>query len=569
MVRYLALASDYDGTLASHGKVGEAVLAALERLRASGRRLVLVTGRELDDLLSTFDQVELFDRVVAENGALLYTPSLREERALGDEPPTSLVEELRRREVDPLSVGRVIVATWEPHETTVLEAIHELGLEHQVIFNKGAVMVLPPGINKATGLMAALDDLGLSPHNVVGVGDAENDHAFLSRCEASVAVANALPMVQERADLVTEARAGEGVAELAEALLADDLTCLESGLSRHHISLGTRHGGAEATVAPYGENVLVAGPSSSGKSTLVRGLLERLADAAYQFCLIDPEGDYESFELGVALGDSQRAPSVDEVVNLLADPSDSVVVNLLGLALEDRPGFSEALLPRLSELRARTGRPHWIVIDEAHHLLPQGRAPDAMAIPGEPGGLLFVTVHPASMGRTALSCLGTAIAIGSSPEATLNGLAEALGRPRPEDVPVDLASGEAVAWRNGETPFRFTMAPTRGETRRHRRKYAEGNLGPDRTFVFRGPEEKLRLRARNLFQFVDLAEGVGDETWMHHLLRRDYSTWFARCVKDEALAQVAARVEQHEGLSPDESRSAIRQAIEERYTVPP
>lgn len=113
------MASDYDGTLASLGKVGEAVLAALERLRASGRRLVLVTGRELDDLLSTFDQVELFDRVVAENGALLYTPSLREERALGDEPPTSLVEELRRREVDPLSVGRVIVATWEPHETTV------------------------------------------------------------------------------------------------------------------------------------------------------------------------------------------------------------------------------------------------------------------------------------------------------------------------------------------------------------------------------------------------------------------------------------------------------------------
>ena len=50
-----------------------------------------------------------------------------------------------------------------------------------MIFNKGAVMILPSGVNKATGLAAALEELGLSPHNVVGVGDAENDHAFLER----------------------------------------------------------------------------------------------------------------------------------------------------------------------------------------------------------------------------------------------------------------------------------------------------------------------------------------------------------------------------------------------------
>ena len=217
-MRYYALACDYDGTLASQGRVDEKTLAALERLRNSGRRLILVSGRELDDLLRVFPDVELFDRIVAENGALLYRPATREEKPLGRRPPKKFISALRKQGVSPLSAGRVIVATWEPNETTVFKAIRDLGLELQVIFNKGAVMVLPSGVNKATGLNAALGELGLSPHNVVGVGDAENDHAFLSLCECSVAVANALPIVKEHVDLVTEADHGAGVSRRAAAL---------------------------------------------------------------------------------------------------------------------------------------------------------------------------------------------------------------------------------------------------------------------------------------------------------------------------------------------------------------
>src|SRR3989440_7604012 len=199
-MRYLALACDYDGTIAGDGVVNETTVAALERLRSSGRKLILVTGRELDDLQRVFSRFDLFDRVVAENGALLYCPETRAEKTLGDRPPDDFVRELKQRGVGPISVGRVIVATWHPHENTVLEVIRDLGLELQVIFNKGAVMVLPSGVNKATGLSAALAELGLSPHNVVGIGDAENDHAFMRLCECAVAVSNALPMVKERAD---------------------------------------------------------------------------------------------------------------------------------------------------------------------------------------------------------------------------------------------------------------------------------------------------------------------------------------------------------------------------------
>ena len=222
-MRYLALACDYDGTLAHDGRVSEASLAGLERLLASGRRLVMVTGRELDDLAKTFPHLYYFERVIAENGALLYEPASGREKLLAERPPQAFIDRLRAHGVAPLAVGRVIVATWSPYEAIVLDTIRELGLELQVIFNKGAVMVLPTGVNKATGLNAALEEMGLVANQVVGVGDAENDHAFLSVCGCSAAVANALPAIKERAKLVLQGDHGKGVTELIDAMIKDDL----------------------------------------------------------------------------------------------------------------------------------------------------------------------------------------------------------------------------------------------------------------------------------------------------------------------------------------------------------
>jgi HAD superfamily hydrolase (TIGR01484 family) len=222
-MRYLALATDYDGTLALHGRVDEPTLAALDRLLASGRRLILVTGRELDELKDVFPQMHLFEWVVAENGGLLYRPSDGTIKLLTESPQEKFVHLLRERGVAPMNVGRTVVATWEPHETTVLNTIRDLGLELEVIFNKGAVMILPTGVNKASGLRAALQEMGLTEAQVVAVGDAENDHAFLRCCGCSAAVANALPALKERAVLVTKADHGAGVAELIDHLLDNDL----------------------------------------------------------------------------------------------------------------------------------------------------------------------------------------------------------------------------------------------------------------------------------------------------------------------------------------------------------
>jgi hydroxymethylpyrimidine pyrophosphatase-like HAD family hydrolase len=226
-MQYQVLAADYDGTLATDGVVDVKTIEALHRLRNSGRRLILVSGRIVEQLVQTFPQIKLCDLVVADNGALLFDPNTGQKISLAEPPSREFIDELTRRGVPPVEVGDVIVATWEPHETTVLQTIHDLGLELQIIFNKGAVMILPTGVNKATGLRAALAKLGISNHNTVGVGDAENDEAFLKMCGVSVAVDNALDVVKKQVHIVTGGARGAGVSELIDQLIENDLSHLQ------------------------------------------------------------------------------------------------------------------------------------------------------------------------------------------------------------------------------------------------------------------------------------------------------------------------------------------------------
>ncbi len=569
-MRYFALACDYDGTLARDGRVDAPTLAALEKLLATGRKLILVTGRELDELLEIFPEIHLFERVVAENGALLYRPATREEKLLSEPPSEEFVRTLKQRGVGPLSVGRVIVATWHPHETVVLQTIRDLGLELQVIFNKGAVMVLPASVNKATGLHAALKDLGLSAHETVGVGDAENDHAFLTICECGVAVSNALSAVQQRVDWVTRGDHGDGVIELIEGLVEDDLKEVDDKLLRHHLLLGTRDNGDEVYLPPYGPNILIAGPSGSGKSTVATGLIERLGELQYQYCIIDPEGDYESMEGIISQGNAQHGPVVEEILQLLDDPKHHVGVNLVGMSINDRPPFFMSLLPRLREMKGRMGRPHWLIVDEAHHLLPASWEPGSLAYPSDSKSTLFITVHPEQVAPTVLSSVGTVLAVGSAPEQTISEFCKVLQESVPLMPKVILEPGEVLVWSRytDEAPYRVRISPCRTERRRHVRKYAEGELPPDRSFYFRGAEGKLNLRAQNLFLFLQLADGVDEDTWRFHLQAGDYSQWFRERIKNDSLADEAAAIERRPNLSAIESRDLIRKAIERQYTLP-
>lgn len=567
-MRYLALTCDYDGTLAKHGAVTDETFAALERLRATGRKVVLVTGRVLGDLLAILPRPELFDRIVAENGAVLYRPIGREERVLAEAPPPWFVDRLREMGVDPLSVGRAIVATHASQDRAVLDVIRQSGLELRMVYNQDALMVLPAEVGKGSGLRVALQELGMSPHEVVGIGNAENDHAFLALCECSAATADAVPSLRERADLVTKGENGRGVIELVDGLLDDDLRHVEPRLTRRHALLGTTDDGQPLLIPPYGGNVLVVGPSGSGKTTFAMALLERLAEQSYQFIAIDPEGDYSRFEDAIELGDMRRPPSIDEILRVLDNPDTDVSVNLLAIALGDRPAFLEQLFPRLQSMRARTGRPHWILIDEAHHVWPSAWGPVSLTFPQEVGELVLVTLHADEIAVPILERIDVVISVGPMPEPELVAFSVAIGVP-PPPVTEPPRPGDVLVWNRGagQKPRWVTPAPGRGEHLRHLRKYAEGNLR-EKSFYFRGPDERLNLRARNLAVFVEIADGVDDETWLYHLAQGDYTRWFAEAVKDPALSATAAEIAARTDLTPRQSRALISEAITTRYTLP-
>jgi hydroxymethylpyrimidine pyrophosphatase-like HAD family hydrolase len=218
-LRFRAIACDYDRTLAKDGRVAPETVNVLKRGRASVQEMILITGRALDELQAVFSQLSLFDMVVAENGALLFNPSLGLEEPLCGALPANFLSQLRSLGV-PFAVGRRVVATVRPHEIEVGKLVTQMNLQVEIAFNRESVMILPSGVNKGTGLTAALNRLGIVPSEVVGIGDAENDLPFLRLCGVSVAVANAIGSVKKQVDLVTRAPNGRGATEIIERVIA-------------------------------------------------------------------------------------------------------------------------------------------------------------------------------------------------------------------------------------------------------------------------------------------------------------------------------------------------------------
>lgn len=563
---YIALATDYDGTLATQGKVPAATLAALKRFKESGRKLILVTGRELPELKDCFPEFAVFDKIVAENGALVYTPASEEERVIATPPPASFIEAMKARGVERMSVGRAIVATWEPHQNTALDLIREQGLELEIIFNKSAVMILQSGVNKAFGLDAALADLGFSAHNVVGVGDAENDHALLRRCGLGVAVANALPALKETADLVTEAERGQGVEELIDRLL--DAEGEEPLVRLQAVTVGC-DGNDEAVALWPTDTVLIAGTSGIGKSTLATALTERFTEKDFQFCVFDPEGDYDGLENAVVVGDGEVAPIKEQALQLMEQGDTNVVVSTLALGLDERPPFFIDFLPELGQLRSRCARPHWLIVDETHHLMPKAREDTALVLSVRFPGMIMITVHPDSVSADALKLVTAVVALGPEGDKVVQQFCAATGRDMPKGVE-PAADDQVLFWRpDGDVaPRPITPIKPLQSRKRHSRKYAVGALNEEGSFYFRGPGDKMNLRVQNLMIFVQVAEGIDDETWLHHLRAGDFSAWFKKQLRDDEMSDEARAIEEDESLSTEDTRKGIIEAVRRRYTAP-
>jgi hydroxymethylpyrimidine pyrophosphatase-like HAD family hydrolase len=446
-MRYTAIALDYDGTIAHDGVVPPHVMAGLARLKATGRKLLLVTGRELDELLGIFPGITLFDRVVAENGALLYRPATGERKDLGEPPPDAFIARLEAEGV-PLSIGNTIVATVRPHENAVLQAIADQGLEYQVIFNKGAVMVLPPGCNKASGLRFALAELGLSPRNVVASGDGENDHALFELSEYSAAVANAVPKLKDAADHVTLHHHGDGVLEIVAGLIENDLGEMPPRKPRRTLFLGKDEAGNDVVLPRRRASILATGEPEDTREFCM-AVLERLCKKGYQVCVLDTRGDFLDFKPAVVFGTSDNPPSVDEVLTALEKPDVQTVVCLSAVPDEERRAFVDRLLVPLRKLREATGRPHWILLDEASDILhAREQGHDS---PAE--NTIYVSAHPTALAPGILAGVHGVVACGEDAGAMIKAFAAAVswGSPMlPERQPHE---HEALVWfRRSERP---------------------------------------------------------------------------------------------------------------------
>jgi hydroxymethylpyrimidine pyrophosphatase-like HAD family hydrolase len=562
---FLALAADYDGTIAHHGAVDEKTCNALRRLKQTGRRLLLVTGRELAEIKHAFPELDLFDTVIAENGAVIYNPTTDDTTLLAPPPVPELVGKLMARKVEPLSVGHCILATWEPHQTAVLEAIQELGLELKIVFNKGAVMVLPAAISKASGLEAALSRLDISPHNVIGVGDAENDHAFLRACGCAAAVANALPGLMDEADVKLSGDHGEGVIQLIQDLIKDESRLMPA--ARLGLPIGIDRTENEVCLMPH-QNVLVVGDSCCGKSKFAKMLTEKMGDKGFTFCVIDPEGDYQSLQHSVVIAEPSTAPRSEEALAVLRQTGANVVVNIVALDPPSRKQLVSKLLGPISDLNARTGRPHWLIVDEAHQIFP-AEAGSGPILPATLPASIFITVAPENVSDEVLKRIDVVIAFGRGAGERLARVGKVIGFAAPLQG-TNVRDDEVVAWFRDDAARTLTVkidAP-RQVHRRHSGKYAVGNVGEEHSFYFRGTGNKTIGCARNVGEFVHLCSHVDDPTWEFHLRRNDYSAWFRNIIRDEVLAEEIKKTEDDRQLTPRDSRAKICRMVMSRFAAP-
>lgn len=543
-----AVAIDYDGTLSDTDRPADDVLSALAETRAAGRCVILVTGRILCELRAAFPDVDRhFDLIVAENGGVLSSHGV--ERELAMPVAKELDDALAQRGV-PFRRGLVLLACEGHDERAVLAQVRRLGLECQLIRNRGALMVLPAGISKGSGLLEALADLGISRHNTIAIGDAENDHSLLDVSELGVAPANAVESLKAHADITLDLPDGAGVA----MFLRDPVV---SGVERTHptrwrLELGTRADGTSLWVPASQLNMLIVGGSGGGKSYVAGLVAEQLIQLGYSVLVVDPEGDHIGLGKlrGVSLiGGTAQLPPAEQLAALLTNRSGSVVVDLSAVSEAERAEYLRAAPRAVEGQRQASGLPHWVVVDEAHDAL--GRV-DRDPLFLEPGltGYCLATYRPDDLPAEAL--LGTDVLLAlPGPDnlaSTIDLVAAAsvLSHSRTEEIVRTAQPGQAILVdrRRDGPPMVFDLAERTTAHHRHWHKYSLGGVAADRRFVFRsGPETLTGTTAGSVEELERVLRGCDEAVIRHHSLHGDLSRWIAAVLRDAPLASAVSTIE--------------------------
>jgi hypothetical protein len=180
---------------------------------------------------------------------------------------------------------------------------------------------------------------------------------------------------------------------------------------------------------------------------------------------------------------------------------------------------------------------------------------------------MFITAFIEQLPEAVLRNIDLFVAIGDDPSQSLAQYCKSLGESVPDlKPPIDRQEHHAIAWwRQLGPPAWFHRLPPTSEHQRHRHGYLDGDMDPEHRFYFRGPKGELNLGAQNLRLFMQLGEGVDDETWLHHLRQGDYARWFRDIIKDDALAEVAENLPTNGEVTAQESRKKLFAFIRKKY----
>jgi hydroxymethylpyrimidine pyrophosphatase-like HAD family hydrolase len=570
-MKLAALALDYDGTIAEHGVLDPAVREAVADARRRGITVVLATGRRLSELHRLVGDLTCFDIIVAENGAMLeFTASARTVQ-LGHPPAAAVLDAMARAGI-PFEVGMSVIeagAEWGPR---ILEIVRDLQQPLILTFNRSRLMVLPPGVCKSAGLRRALHAQRLSIHNVVGVGDAENDHDLLDACEVGAAVAWGSPALLAVADEVIDGHGPADVAPFIRRLaLQPRLSAMQMG--RRRVALGHEFDGTPVRLALRGRTVLIAGEPGTGKSWLAGLICEQLILQGYCLCIIDPEGDYRPLEDlpgVVGLGGADPAPHARELERALRHPDVSVIIDLSRLSHREKHVYLGTVLPLLAQVRRTTGLPHKILIDEAHYFLD---TPDTgQLVDAELAGYILVTYRASRVHPSVLADAIVMVTHETSPEevANLTSLFHpAEGRASAAGTLGELRMAEAALLPGpdeaGGRIRRFQLAPRLTAHVRHRAKYFDMPVADHHAFVFT-EGGRLLARTTSIAQFLRALAEAPAASVAGHLRRHDFSRWLDHVFRDAPLAaRVYGLEERIAGDDPADVAEAIDRLIRGRY----
>lgn len=569
------LALDYDGTIATDGLLHADVRSAIGDVRARGVVVVLATGRILSELRVLVGDIDAFDAVVAENGAVLALPRSGRTIVLSAPPHEGLLGLLRLRGMQPRP-GSCVVELPASDAHAALEIVRALQLPLSLQFNRDRLMLLPQAVSKATGLREALRMMRLSAHNAVAVGDAENDHELLHACEAGYAVAWGSPALQAAADALV---VGDGPAAIAGWIrrITATGTIHATATGRRRIVVGRHDDGTLASLPLRGQNILITGGVGSGKSSLAGLFCERWLAQRYTICLFDAEGDYGELEglPGVLLlGADGRMPDVEDLVRVMRHADVSVIVDMVRLSLDEKRQFVRRALPALAAMRVDCGLPHRIVLDEAHYFLCDETCGEGLVAPD--AGLLLVSYRLADLDPRVLAAMETVVVTRDSDPASAR-LLRALVRGHggdeewaamlssiPPDGAVLLPSADDPM--REPRPFRASLRQTQHV--RHRHKYLDMPIRTGLEFRFEFDGGGAGAVARTLQELVDVLGAVPTRRISAHVRRGDLSRWIREALRDETLAQQVAGLEARSRMDAGfDFGGSVIHAVRGRYQV--